>query len=153
MSPRVTSEFWVAAYVRQCFQCDAFAAVTRRGAAEAGVIMVVVDRLDCTFDLYTPAPQSFFNEEDSGLRRFELRLAASPREELEGVFVREARMDPDFWVVEVESAKGEHFLPADAAPAAAQVSAAAQTQQAPSSPTQGSDTAPELSIKDIWPDD
>ena len=59
---RVTSSFWVAAYVRRCHGEGAFAVVVRRGAEEAGAITVTVDRLDGTSDLYVPAPQSVFDD-------------------------------------------------------------------------------------------
>lgn len=107
---RVTSELFVAALVRQVFSGNGFAAVSRRGAAEAGAILVVVDRLDGSCDLYTPAPQALFDDSDGG-RLFELRLSAAGREEIRNHLDAEARMDPDFWVVEIEAADGKVGLP------------------------------------------
>ena len=57
---RVTSEFFASALVRRVFGDGGFAAVSKKGALEAGVILILVDRLDGTFDLYGPAPQSMF---------------------------------------------------------------------------------------------
>ena len=54
---RLTSDMWVAAYVRRCNVEGVFAAVRRRGAKEAGAIFIKVTRLDGTADLYGPAPQ------------------------------------------------------------------------------------------------
>lgn len=110
MPLRLTSEFWVSAYMRRRFAEGAYAVVRRRGAREAGAIFVVIDRLDGTFDLYGPAPQSMLSGTDTGGRAFERLLAASDREAIEGRFSREARIDPDFWVVEVEDRKGEAAL-------------------------------------------
>lgn len=107
---RTTSEFWVAAYIRRCFANGAMAAVTRRGAAEAGAIFVVVNRLDRTVDLYAPAPQSFFDEESFGERKFERRLQAAPEADATALLEREKSMDPDFWAVEVEDRAGRSFL-------------------------------------------
>ena len=107
---RLTSEFWVSAHVRRVFIEGAFAAVVRKGAAEAGAIFVRIDRLDGTIDLYGPAPQSYFDEETSGERRFEcLGKGLSPLD-VQEKFEREARMDPDFWVLDIEDREGRHFL-------------------------------------------
>ena len=49
---RVTSAFFVSALVRRAMHEGAFAALVRRGAEEAGVVFVLVDRLDGSVDLY-----------------------------------------------------------------------------------------------------
>ncbi len=107
---RVTSEFWVAAYTRRCFAEGAFAGVRRKGATEAGAIFIVIDRLDNTFDFYGPAPQSFFEDEKPLDREFELLLEQATREDIEAKLTREERMDPDFWVVEIEDKEARSFL-------------------------------------------
>jgi hypothetical protein len=107
---RVTSELFVSALIRQTFSGNGFAAVIRKGAVEAGAILVIVDRLDGTYDLYAPAPQAFFEDGDLG-RLFENALSSVRREDVEKRLESEARMDPDFWVVEVESADGKVALP------------------------------------------
>lgn len=104
MSARLTSEFWVAAYLRRCQLAGAFALVRKRGAAEAGAIFIVVDRLDGRNDLYGPEIQS--EVDDPRGRAFE-RLA----EGLDGLSVeerltRERRFDPDLWIVVVEDRQG-----------------------------------------------
>ncbi len=107
---RLTSDFWVSAYMRGRFADGAYAVVRRRGAKEAGAIFVIIDRLDGTFDLYCPAPQSMLAAADTGGRVFEKLLTATDREAIEARFSREARIDPDFWIVEVEDRKGEAGL-------------------------------------------
>ncbi len=107
---RVTSEFWVSAHTRRAFLEGAFAAVVRKGSPEAGAIFVRVDRLDGTIDLYGPAPQSFFDEETSGERRFECIGRGMSALDVQEKFEREARMDPDFWVLDIEDREGRHFL-------------------------------------------
>ena len=103
---RVTSELFVSALVRQTFSENGFAAVSRKGAAEAGAILVIADLRNGQYDLYAPAPQSFF-EEGGQDRFFEQVLSAASREEIDVRLDREARMDPDFWVVEIETADGK----------------------------------------------
>ncbi|MXN65728.1 DUF1491 family protein [Stappia sp. GBMRC 2046] len=107
---RLTSDFWVSAHVRRCHKEGAYAVVRRRGAFEAGAIFVVVDRLDGTFDLYGPAPQSMMEEHGSGGRVFEKLLEGADQEKIDGKFEREARIDPDFWIVEIEDREGRAFL-------------------------------------------
>lgn len=106
---RLTSEFWVSALIRRCFAENAYASVARRGAAEAGAICLVVDRLDGTRDLYVPAPQSAFDQETSGQRLFELLLARADPETVAARLAAERRMDPDIWVVEIEDRAGRVF--------------------------------------------
>lgn len=108
MRARLTSEFWVAAYLRRCQLAGGYALVRSRGAAEAGAIFIVVDRLDGRSDLYGPAPQT--EAEDPRGRAFE-KLA----EGLDGLAVeerlgRERRFDPDLWIVIVEDRDGRAFL-------------------------------------------
>lgn len=108
MSARLTSDFWVSAYVRRCQLAGAYALVRRRGSAEAGAIFIVVDRLDRTNDLYGPAIQS--ESDDVRGRSFE-RL----KEGVDGLTVeerlqKEMRFDPDLWIVVVEDREGRAHL-------------------------------------------
>ncbi len=107
---RVTSDFFVSALVRKTFTGNGFAAVAKRGSAEAGAIFIVVDRLDGTFDFYGPAPQAMFTDQPHG-RLFERILERTDRTGIDGRLVREARMDPDYWVVEIEARDGSVDLP------------------------------------------
>ena len=108
MSARLTSEFWVSAYVRRCHLEGAFALVRKRGAAEAGAIFIVVDRLDGGNDLYAPAPQS--EAEDDGGRVFERVGERLTGLDVEERLARERRFDSDLWIVAVEDRQGRAFL-------------------------------------------
>ncbi len=107
---RVTSELFVAALIRRAFSEGAMAVVMRRGAAEAGAVFVVVDRLDRTEDFYAPAPQTAFGADAVEGRLFvRVALPAEPgavARRLE----REARFDPDLWAVGIEDRAGRAFL-------------------------------------------
>ena len=107
---RVTSDFFVSALVRKTFTGNGFAAVAKRGSAEAGAIFIVVDRLDGTYDFYGPAPQAMFSDQTHG-RLFEKILERTDRTGIEDRLAREARMDPDYWVVEIEARDGSVDLP------------------------------------------
>ena len=108
---RLSSEFWVSAYMRQCQSNGDFAVLSKRGASHGGAIFVVINRLDGTNDLYGPAPQSLLNEEhDVNERVFYKLLSVATSQDLETQLSKEQRFDPDLWVVERESRVGEHDL-------------------------------------------
>jgi hypothetical protein len=102
--PRLRSDFWVSAYLRQRASAGVVAVLRRRGAAEAGAIFIKVDRLDGTARLFAPAPPDL--ESTSPERRFELVLDSDPLA-IEDRIVRELRFDTDLWLVEVENPAGE----------------------------------------------
>src|SRR5262245_3990592 len=109
---RLKSAIWVAAYVRRANLEGAFAAVRRRGAEEAGAIFIKLNRLDGTAELFSPAPQSVFDEAHPSDRAFARALGpdAVPEEKVEDRLKREIRFDPDAWIVEIEDRAGRHFL-------------------------------------------
>ncbi|WP_131115810.1 DUF1491 family protein [Lichenihabitans psoromatis] len=114
MSERLRSDFWVGAYIRRCSSEGVVAMLRRRGAAEAGAIMVKVDRLDGTATLYAPAPQTAFAE-----RGIDRLFARAHTEDAIAVIDAEIRLksqirfDPDLWIVEVEDRTGRSFLDLD----------------------------------------
>ncbi len=107
---RVTSEFFVSALVRRIFGEGGFAAVSKKGAPEAGAVFICVDRLDGTFDFYGPAPQSMFSELPQG-RLFEQLFEGTDKDAIERRLASEARMDPDYWLVDIEAREGQVDLP------------------------------------------
>jgi hypothetical protein len=110
-SMRLKSSIWVSAYLRRCQGGGAYATLRRRGAEEAGAIFIKVDRLDGTADLYSPAPQTAFDDEPTG-RKFAsvFKEAAQPTANIEERLQKEIRFDPDVWIVEVEDREGRHWL-------------------------------------------
>jgi hypothetical protein len=108
---RLKSAIWVAAYVRRCHLEGAFAVVRRRGSEEAGAIFVKISKLDGTAALFSPAPQSAFEEARPGDRRFASMAEGFVAEaDIEKRLERELKFDPDLWIVEVEDRAGRHFL-------------------------------------------
>ena len=107
---RLRTDFWVSAYLRRCGVEGAVAVLRRRGAAEAGAVMIKIDRLDGTATLLGPAPQS--EAAIDGERRF---LPVHRDDTLDGAaaearLAREIGFDPDLWIVEVEDRAGRSFL-------------------------------------------
>lgn len=111
---RVTSEFWVQAYLRRVNAAGAFAGLRRRGAQEAGAIFIIIDHLDGFCDLFGPAPQTVLSDEEGeGAavdRCFEALSRRVSSDEIGEKLMREARFDADLWVIEVEDREGRSFL-------------------------------------------
>jgi hypothetical protein len=107
---RLTSDFYVSALVRRIFSSGGFAAIERRGAAEAGAIFIRQRFRDGLETLFGPAPQSFFNEDDTD-RRFEIRAERSEASTCDAILEREARFDPDLWILEIEVDDATGLLP------------------------------------------
>lgn len=108
---RLKSAIWVAAYLRRCQTEGVFGAVLRRGAEEAGAIFVKLALLDGNAILYTPAPQSTYDDS----RPVDRVFAPSPPQpvderKIEERLQKEIRFDPDLWIVEIEDKAGRHFL-------------------------------------------
>lgn len=116
MVRRLSSDLWVASYLRQCRLNGSFGYLAKRGATDAGAIFVKIVEPDGSVNLYGPAPQSEvldnsnpddFSGEDS--RFFELVLVSTD-EQIEARLSSERNFDPDIWVLEVENATGNHAL-------------------------------------------
>ncbi len=108
---RLRTNIWVKWYLRQATSSGCPAVVARHGDDAAGAILIKVNRLNGTVDLYAPAPPSLDSETDP--ERLFLRLTgAAPvvEPEADKLIEREARFDSDLWVIEVESPAGTHFL-------------------------------------------
>lgn len=106
---RIKSDFWVSAHLRLCALNGIDAVLRRRGAAEAGAIFVVVDRLDGSADLYGPAPPSF-EHEDRGGRIFAPVLSRVMPLDIEARMQREIRFDPDLWWIAIDDREGRCLL-------------------------------------------
>jgi hypothetical protein len=108
---RLRSDIFVSLLVRRVFAVGGFAAVERKGAESAGAIFVRQRFRDGLETLYGPAPQSFFDEKESGERLFEIRLERGRHEDAAAVLDREIKFDGDLWVVELESDDVADIIP------------------------------------------
>jgi hypothetical protein len=108
---RLKSSIWVAAYLRRCQTEGVFGAVRRRGAEEAGAVIVKVALLDGSAMLYIPAPQAVYDDSRPIERMFmPISQAPVPEASVEERLAKEVRFDPDSWIVETEDRAGRHFL-------------------------------------------
>jgi len=103
---RLKSSLWVSAYVRRVMQDGSFATVLRHGDDDAGAVFVKITTHSAVLCLYGPAP-SYALEPGAGRKWQLLDVAADG---IDGVLEREAAIDPDFWLVEVEDRDGRAFF-------------------------------------------
>ena len=104
MEPRLTSGFWVAAYLNRLRLAAIPVFVTAKGDATAGAVLVKVATLDGrarawqrTFDLMADA-------------RVWVVLAEGAEAEVDAVLARQRARDPDLWVLEIEDRAGRTLL-------------------------------------------
>lgn len=82
------------------------ATLVRRGDASAGVVLIKINRLDRTFDVYDQAR----NAQGQLMWVKGLKNCPAPEADVDAYIERSRRMDPDLWVVEIEDREGRHFL-------------------------------------------
>ncbi len=105
--PRLTAEFWVAAYLARLRLADIPAFIVARGDGTAGSILVKQSPLDGSATLYQ---RSF--DPLSGARMW-MVLTRGPEAEVDASIARQRSFDPDLWVIEVEDRGGRHLLDED----------------------------------------
>jgi hypothetical protein len=108
---RLKTSIWVAAYLRRCQGAGIFGAVRRRGAEEAGAVFVKVALMNGNAMLFTPAPQTVYDDVRP-IDRFFVPVSPQPVPEAsaEERLAKEIRFDPDAWIIETEDKAGRHFL-------------------------------------------
>ena len=100
---RLRSDIFVSALTRRLFARGDFAAVERKGEEQAGAIFIRQRFRDGSETLYAPAPQSFFDDEESGARLFEIRINRKEAAEIRQTLDRELKFDPDLWIIDLET--------------------------------------------------
>jgi len=107
---RLKSEIWVKAYVRRTASGGHQAYIVRHGDDDAGAIYIRINRLDGTSLLFGPAPASLDVMQTDRRWVGAFNGAARSDIEVDAYLEREARTDPDLWIVEVEARDGAHGL-------------------------------------------
>lgn len=101
----LSTDIWVGALIRRAELGGAFAAVLRKGDPRAGAVLVkLVDRRAGTARLYAEATRL------DGERVWMRPVKSEVEADLDAYAERAARYDPDIWVVEIDDARGRHFL-------------------------------------------
>ena len=80
--------------------------VVRKGDPIAGQIFLVVDHLNGTVSLFTPAPSAARGDDDED-RVFQLRFERVEQPKVDERIAQEQRFDPDLWVLSVDLRDGD----------------------------------------------
>jgi hypothetical protein len=104
MEPRLTSGFWVAAYLNRLRLAGIPAFVTSKGDATAGAVLVKVATLDGRARAFQ---RSFDLMADV---RIWVVLAEGPERDVDAALTRQRARDPDVWVLEIEDKAGRTLL-------------------------------------------
>jgi len=101
---RLKTAIYVQALIRRCEVAGAAAYLVRRGAEEAGAVLIKINRLDGTVVVLSQASRG---EERVWLKP----LGDSCNEQRTAeYFARQLRVDPDIWIVEIEDRQGRTFV-------------------------------------------
>ncbi|MEM6341975.1 MAG: DUF1491 family protein [Pseudomonadota bacterium] len=101
---RLTSRFWVDAYLARLRLMDVPAFVVSHGDDTAGAVLVKLNTLDGRGQLFQ---RSF--DLQTGDRKWAV-LAEGDEAEVDASVVQQRGFDPDLWVIEVEDRAGRHML-------------------------------------------
>ncbi len=100
----LSAEVWIAALIRRVEAAGSFATIARRGERQFGAVLVKVYNLK-TRETYV-LREAQRGEETVWMRPVDMSDEAG----LDDWIARQARFDPDLWVVEIEDGDGRHFL-------------------------------------------
>ena len=106
MTARLQARTWVNALIRHANSVGDFATVAKRGDETAGQIILVTRRRDGFTQVFTRTLQSDGNYSWSVAVQVEQEELGKVNEYLE----RQARYDPDLWIVELDTGNPERFV-------------------------------------------
>ena len=101
---RLTSSFWVQAYIKKLNLMGVPAFVVSHGDDTAGAIIVKVNKLNGDAVLFE---RSF--SLDKNLNQWS-KFESGDEKRLDELISRQLSRDRDLWIVEIESRKGDPFL-------------------------------------------
>ena len=101
---RLTTRFWVDAYLTRLRLFDIPAFVVAHGDDHGGAVLVKLSTLDGQAALFQ---RSFDLISDT---RVWAELSRGSDADVDGAIARQRSFDPDLWVIEVEDRQGRHLL-------------------------------------------
>ena len=104
MAPRLTSDFWVAAYLSRLQVQGIYAHVMHKGDPTAGAVSVKVATMDGRASVFTRSYDADFN------RVWSAHAENVPEADADASIAKQREFDRDLWVIEVEDPKGRHLL-------------------------------------------
>ncbi|EPX76943.1 DUF1491 family protein [Litoreibacter arenae] len=104
MSDRLTTDFWVSAYLNRLRLASIPVFVTAKGDPTAGVVMVKLNTLDGQAVAYQRSYDLMRGE------RAWVVLSEGDERQVDEAIAKQRSFDPDLWVIEVEDKAGRHLL-------------------------------------------
>lgn len=101
--PRLRPELWVKAVLRLCATRDLPAFVVKRGDADAGAVLLKLNRLEHGAVVFSQT-----RDMDGHMAWVQATTGAVPDPDAEAMIARHLDRDPDLWVVEIEDRLGRH---------------------------------------------
>ena len=101
---RLTTRFWVDAYLTRLRVNDIAAFVVAHGDDTGGAVLVKLATLDGNAVLFQRSFDLMSGE------RVWVELAKGPETDVDAAIGRQRGFDPDLWVIEVEDRAGRHLL-------------------------------------------
>lgn len=101
---RLTTRFWVDAYVTRLRLVDIPCFVVAHGDDTAGSVLVKVNTLDGRACLYQRGYDLLTDTRTWNV------LAEGAESDVDDALARQRGFDPDLWVIEVEDRRGRHLL-------------------------------------------
>jgi len=101
---RLTSEFWISAYLKRLRSQAIPAFVTKKGHATSGAIIIKINTLDGNAESYCKT----YNFEEDKWYWDTLKLGSDM--EVENSLSKQKEIDQDLWIIEVEDKLGRHLL-------------------------------------------
>ena len=101
---RLTSEFWVSAYLKRLRLQEIPAFITKKGNLTSGAIIIKINTLDGNAESYY---KSYNFSED---KWYWDTLKSGTDIEVENSLSTQKAIDQDLWVIEVEDRLGRHML-------------------------------------------
>ena len=104
MTPRLTADLWVSAYLTRLRLAEIPAYITAKGDATAGAVVVKLATLDGRALAFQ---RSFDLMSDT---RIWVLLTQGPEADVDAMIARQRSRDPDLWVIELEDRAGRTLL-------------------------------------------
>jgi len=106
VTPRLTSDLWVSAYLRRLQGLGIPVFITTKGDATAGAVIVKLNTLNGQAKAY----QRTYDPDGN---RIWAVLVEGDEPDVDASLAKQRCYDPDLWVIEVEDRAARHFLDED----------------------------------------
>lgn len=104
---RLSTDFWVSAYLARLSQAGIFSHVAHKGDPKAGSVAIKLATMDRNASLFLRRYDADFE------LVWQREMDDQPEFEVDEAVAKQRSYDRDLWVIEVEDPKGRHLLEED----------------------------------------